>query len=164
MALSRFNGKQRVSVEWIFNGRDEKWKENLIGIELCGVPAVMDFGRCTDRESILAEARRQNELGLQYAEYSLALENMSPGRTESMKIVYEHGLDLPDNMPDGTTLTLENDCYSGMLCMFQFIINEGPADEPLNLVAVCQGSRYSVESVRRMTALFSDALDELLFP
>ena len=81
-----------------------------------------------------------------------------------MKIVYEHGLDLPDNMPSGTTLTWDGGYYSGMLCLFQFLINEGAADEPLKLVAVCQGSRYSEESVQRMTALFADALDELLFP
>ena len=164
MALSRFNRTPRVAVEWIFNGRDEKWKKDLVGITLCGVPAVMDFDLCKDREAILAEARKQNELGLQYAEYSFALENMSPGQTESMKIVYEHGLDLPDNMPSGTTLTWDGGYYSGMLCLFQFLINEGAADEPLKLVAVCQGSRYSEESVQRMTALFADALDELLFP
>ena len=164
MALSRFNGNPRVSVEWIFNGRDEQWKKDLVGLTLCGIPAVMDFDRCKDRESILAEARKQNELGLQYAEYSFALENMSPGQIESMKIVYEHGLDLPDNMPAGTTLEWDGGYYSGMLCLFQFLINEGAADEPLTLVAVCQGSRYSEESAQRMTALFSDALEELLFP
>ena len=164
MALSRFNGNPRVSVEWIFNGRDEQWKKDLVGLTLCGIPAVMDFDRCKDRESILAEARKQNELGLQYAEYSFALENMSPGQIESMKIVYEHGLDLPDNMPAGTTLEWDGGYYSGMLCLFQFLINEGTADEPLTLVAVCQGSRYSEESAQRMTALFSDALEELLFP
>jgi len=151
-------------VEWIYNGRDEKWKKDLVGLMLCGIPAVMDFDRCKDRESILAEARKQNELGLQYAEYSFALENMSPGQAESMKIVYEHGLDLPDNMPAGTTLAWDGGYYTGMLCLFQFLINEGAADEPLSLVAVCQGSRYSEESVQRMTALFADALDELLFP
>ena len=164
MALSRFNGNPRVSVEWICNGRDEQWKKDLVGLTLCGIPAVMDFDRCKDRESILAEARKQNELGLQYAEYSFALENMSPGQIESMKIVYEHGLDLPDNMPAGTTLEWDGGYYSGMLCLFQFLINEGTADEPLTLVAVCQGSRYSEESAQRMTALFSDALEELLFP
>ena len=164
MALSRFNGNPRVSVEWIFNGRDEQWKKDLVGLTLCGIPAVMDFDRCKDRESILAEARKQNELGLQYAEYSFALENMSPGQIESMKIVYEHGLDLPDNMPAGTTLEWDGGYYSGMLCLFQFLINENTADEPLTLVAVCQGSRYSEESAQRMTALFSDALEELLFP
>ena len=164
MALSRFNRTPRVSVEWIFNGRDETWKKDLVGITLCGVPAVMDFDLCKDRESILAEARKQNELGLQYAEYSFALENMSPGQAESMKIVYEHGLDLPENMPAGTTLAWDGGSYSGMLCLFQFLINEGAADEPLTLVAVCQGSRYKVESARRMTSLFADALDGLLFP
>ena len=164
LALSRFNGEPRVSVEWIFNGRDEKWKKDLVGLTLCGVPAVMDFDQCRDRDSILAEARKQNELGLQYAEYSFALENMSPGQAESMKIVYEHGLDLPDNMPAGTELAWDGGYYSGMLCLFQFLVNEGPADEPLTLVAVCQGSRYTEESARRMTVLFAEALDELLFP
>jgi len=163
MALSRYNRTPRVSVEWVFNGRDETWKKDLVGITLCGVPAVMDFDLCKDRESVLAEARKQNELGLQYAEYSLALENMSPGQAESMKIVYEHGLDLPDNMPAGTTLAWDGGSYSGMLCLFQFLVNEGAADEPLTLTAVCQGSRYKEESARRMTSLLADALDELLF-
>ena len=81
-----------------------------------------------------------------------------------MKIVYEHGLDLPDNMPAGATLAWEGGYYSGMLCLFQFLINEGNASDPLTLSAVCQGSRYKEESVRRMTSLFADALDELLFP
>ena len=51
-----------------------------------------------------------------------------------------------------------------MLCLFQFLVNESAADEPLTLVAVCLGSRYKEESARRMTSLFADAIDELLFP
>jgi hypothetical protein len=164
MALRRFNRKDRVSVEWVFNGRDEPWKKDLVGITLCGVPAVMDFTLCRGRKAVLAEARRQNELGLQYAEYSYALHNMSPAKTESLKIVFEHGLDLPDNMPAGTALTWYGGSYSGVLCLFQFIIFENGADQPLNLTAVYQGSRYSEQSAQRLTFLFRDALDELLFP
>ena len=164
MSLSRYNGERKVAVEWVYNGRDEAWKENLVGLTLCGIPAMMDFGSCVTRDRILAEARRQNELGLQYAELSFALENMSPARNEYMKVVYEHGLTRPDNIPEGVSLAWDSSFYSSLLCLFQFIINEGTEDEPLSVIAECQGSRYREDSLRRMAALFTGALDELLFP
>lgn len=164
MALSRFNGEQKVAVEWVYNGRNEPWKKKLVGLCLCGVPAMMDFGRCRSREEILDEARRQNELGLQYAEYSYALQNMSPALSENLKVVYEHGLELPENMPEGTVLESVDESYDADLCLFQFFIWENGKDKPLNVFANAQGSRYSAESVRRMSELFTGALDELLLP
>ncbi len=163
LALSRFNQQKKVAVEWIYNGRNEKWKENLIGITICGIPATMDFEKFTGKEEILAEARRQNELGIRYAEHSYALRDMSPTKNECLKIVYEHGIDIPENVPDWVEIWQDTDHFNGMLGLFQFIIFDGAPNEPLTLIATYQGSRYSEESAKKLIGEFAGALDELLY-
>ncbi len=164
MALSRFNQQKKVAVEWIYNGRNEKWKEDLIGITICGIPATMDFDRFADTDEILAEARRQNEWGLRYAEHSYALRDMSPTQNECLKIVYEHGIDVPDSIPAWWKIEADTDHFTGMLGLFQIIIFEGTPDEPLTLIATYQGSRYRDASARRILDAFEGALNELLDP
>ena len=162
MALSRFNQKKKVVVEWVYNGRNEKWKNDLIGITLCGIPATMDFEKYTDTDAVLAEARRQNEWGLQYAEHSYALRDMSPAKNECLRIVYEHGIDIPDNVPDWFQIEEDTSLFTGMIGLFQIIIFEGEPDAPLTLIATYQGNRYREESARKMLVGFEEALNELL--
>lgn len=162
LTLSRFNRQKKVTVEWIYNGRNEPWKEDLIGITICGIPSSMDFDKFTQTDTILAEARRQNELGLRYAEHSYALRDMSPTKNECLKIVYEHGIDVPDNIPAWCKIEADTDHYTGMLGLFQIIIFEGAPDAPLTLIATYQGSRYSDESAKKLLDGFEQALNELL--
>ena len=162
LALSRFNQQKQVAVEWIYNGRNEPWKNDLIGITICGIPATMDFDQCVEMEDILKEARRQNAWGLRYAEHSYALRDMSPTRNECLKIVYEHGIDIPENVPDWFRIEADNDHFTGMLGLFQIIIFEAAPDAPLTLIATYQGSRYRAESAKRMLSEFERALNELL--
>lgn len=162
MALSRFNQQKKVAVEWIYNGRNEKWKEDLIGITICGIPATMDFNKCTDMDAVVEEARRQNAWGLRYAEHSYALRDMSPAKNECLKIVYEHGINVPDNIPEWFHIQADADHFTGMLGLFQIIIFEGAPDAPLTLIATYQGSRYREESASNLLAEFDKALNELL--
>lgn len=162
LALSRFNQQKRVAVEWIYNGRNEPWKNDLIGITICGIPATMDFDKCAEMDAILDEARRQNAWGLRYAEHSYALRDMSPARNECLKIVYEHGINIPDNIPEWFQIEADTDHFTGMLGLFQIIIFEGAPDAPLTLIATYQGSRYREESARKMLVEFEKALNELL--
>ena len=162
LALSRFNGQKKVAVEWIYNGRNEKWKENLIGITICGIPATMDFNQCADMDAVLEEARRQNAWGLQYAEHSYALRDMSPAKNECLKIVYEHGINVPDNIPEWFHIEADTDHFTGMLGLFQIIIFEGAPDAPLTLIATYQGSRYREETASKLLTAFDKALNELL--
>jgi len=149
-------------VEWIYNGRNEKWKENLIGITICGIPATMDFNQYDNIGAVLEEARRQNAWGLRYAEHSYALRDMSPAKNECLKIVYEHGINVPDSIPEWFHIEADTDHFTGMLGLFQIIIFEGAPDAPLTLIATYQGSRYREESASKLLTAFDMALNELL--
>ena len=162
LALSRFNQQKKVAVEWIYNVRNEQWKNHLIGITICGIPATMDFGKYAETDAILDEARRQNAWGLRYAEHSYALRDMSPAKNECLKIVYEHGIDVPENIPEWFQIEADTDHFTGMLGLFQIIIFESTPDAPLTLIATYQGSRYREESARSMLCEFERALNELL--
>ena len=162
LALSRFNRQKKVAVEWIYNGRNEQWKNHLIGITICGIPAIMDFGKYTETDAILEEARRQNAWGLRYAEHSYALRDMSPAKNECLKIVYEHGIDVPENIPEWFQIEADTDHFTGMLGLFQIIIFESTPEAPLTLIATYQGSRYREESAKSMLCEFERALNELL--
>ena len=162
LALSRFNQQKKVAVEWIYNGRNESWKNHLIGITICGIPATMDFGKYAETDEILDEARRQNAWGLRYAEHSYALRDMSPAKNECLKIVYEHGIDVSENVPEWFQIEADTDHFTGMLGLFQIIIFESTPDAPLTLIATYQGSRYREESAGSMLRGFERALNELL--
>ena len=162
LALSRFNQQKKVAVEWIYNGRNEQWKNHLIGITICGIPATMDFGKYVETDAILDEARRQNGWGLRYAEHSYALRDMSPTKNECLKIVYEHGIDIPENIPEWFQIEADTDHFTGMLGLFQIIVFESTPNAPLTLIATYQGSRYREESAERMLREFEQALNELL--
>ena len=63
MALAELSGQQKVSVEWTFNGRDENWKTDLIGLTLSAIPVAVDMGDIHSPQDILREINEQNELG-----------------------------------------------------------------------------------------------------
>lgn len=129
---------------------------------LCGIPSAMDFSKFTTNSAILEESRKQNELGLKYARYSYALSDMSPGKNECMKLVYEHGIETSGGFPNGGKIENIVEGFTGMLCLYQLIVIENSDDEPLIFVATYQGTRYREENAKKMLELFQNALDELL--
>ena len=100
--------------------------------------------------------------GMRYAEHSYALRDMSPAKNECLKIVYEHGIDVPENIPEWFQIEADTDHFTGMLGLFQIIIFENTPDAPLTLIATYQGSRYREESAESMLCEFERALNELL--
>lgn len=157
-AIGKYNQSTRVGVRWTYNGRDEAWKKNLVGLLLTSVSTDLDFQESDTREKIVAEVKRQAELGIRHNEVLSALKDMSPGLSERTDIVYQHGIDLPANMPKGAEIQAYFDYHNATLCLLNIIINEKSVDEPLAVKYVFNSSRYTEESIRRYHALFSECL------
>ena len=108
IALSKHSGSAGVSVEWTFNGRDENWKKDLIGITISSVPVAVD----------MSEINTPGE---------------TPGELDRLIVVYESGFDINALLPQGTEVTLGYDMLTGVFTRFQIIIFESKdADAPIS--------------------------------
>lgn len=162
LALSRYNGSSNVAVEWVYNGRDEKWKEELVGLTLSAVPARVDFGRIPDTDALLKEVGSQIALGIRYSPYSYAVRSASPGKTEYMKMVFEQGLGMPENMPEGTMFEMDFDSLETCMSIIQCILFPvGPDDIP-TLRVVSNGAVYRTESITGIAKMVVEAFEECL--
>lgn len=162
LAMSRYNGSSSVAVEWVYNGRDEKWKEELIGLTLSAVPARVDFSQIPDTDALLKEVGSQIALGIRYSPYSYAVRSVSPGKTEYMKMVFEQGIGMPENMPEGTEFSMDFDSLGTCMSMIQCILFPTDPDVVPSLRVVGNGAVYQTESILRIAQMVVDAFEECL--
>ena len=87
VTLARFENYSKVSVCWYHNGRDEKWKEELMGMTLSSLPVAVDLEQFPTWDLLLKEIQRQGELGLRYSECSLGNSGVIPGRKSRIDVI-----------------------------------------------------------------------------
>ncbi len=160
-ALGKYNHARRVGVRWTYNGRDEAWKEPLMGLLLAGIPADIDLDECDSGEKLLQEVKRQSMLGIRYSAVSAAFSEFSPGLSERLSIVYQHGADSPDNLPEGAEVRMYLEHFNGTLTLFEFIVFEQGEDRPLRIEAVYNRLRYRKESAAAFAQMFVRQIDSL---
>ena len=144
IALSKHSGTAKVSVEWTFNGRDESWKKDLIGITISSVPAAVDMSMIRTPGQLLEEIDRQSGTGMRYAALSLGNNGVTPGELDRLIVVYESGFDINALLPQGTEVTLGYDMLTGVFTRFQIIIFESKdADAPISFYINYDSNLYS---------------------
>lgn len=164
-ALSVYNGTPKVAVEWIYNGRDEAWKDDLVGLTISAIATAIDFDKIKSDDDLFAEIRRQAAIGIQYAPFSFAVSNVSPAVNDYIKIVNDGEILMPDNLPDGTELAQPFELKNATLCTYQCIVlPQEDSNTPISLLFNCNIVHYKAESVKRFNKLVFEALEEFLFP
>lgn len=126
-ALGEYNDETRVRVCWTYSGREEDWEKTLMGMTIEGI---------------------------RYSAISSAFDDMSPGVSERMNIVYQNGPEVPENAPEGTDISAYFDKLDGTLSMFMIMIYEQGEDEPLNVLFLYNRSKYKEESVAQFAEIF----------
>ena len=163
VALSKHSQTSRVSVEWTYNGRDENWKEDLIGITISSVPVAVDLSGISTPGELLREIDRQNEQGMRYAALSLGNNGVTPGERDRMIVVYETGFDMNKVMPKDTAVTLGYDMLNGAFTRFQIIIYESvEAENPIYYYINYDSNLYSPELVEKFSNYFKEALSRMI--
>lgn len=164
MALSRYNRNPKVEVEWIYHGRDEDWKQDLVGLTICAIPTAVNIDEIHSTDELLTEVRHQASVGIRYADHSFAVEGVSPAYNDYMKVVNEESVAAPQNLPAGTTDEHPFELKNAGLCTFQFLVFP-PENEthPLQLDLTCNKARYRKESVQKFGEEILKALEECLF-
>lgn len=127
-ALAGVSGEERVTVEWTYNGRDEAWKQDLIGMTIASVPVAVDLAEIRDPRSLLREIDAQSELGMRYADLSLGNRGVTPGERDRVIVVWESGFDMAAAFPEGTITDFAYDRMDGMFTRFQILLFGG--DDP----------------------------------
>ena len=163
IALSKHSGSAGVSVEWTFNGRDENWKKDLIGITISSVPVAVDMSAIHTPGQLLDEIDRQNELGMRYAALSLGNNGVTPGELDRLIVVYESGFDMKEFLPKDTEVTAGYDMLDGVFTRFQFIISDGgDPDAPISFYINYDSNLYSIGLVEEFRKCFDEALGSMI--
>jgi hypothetical protein len=163
IALSKHSGSSGVSVEWTFNGRDENWKKDLIGITISSVPVAVDMSEIRSPGQLLDEIDRQNELGMRYSALSLGNNGVTPGELDRLIVVYESGFDMKKLLPKDTEVTLGYDMLDGVFTRFQFIIFDGgDSDAPISFYINYDSNIYSTGLVEEFCKCFDEALGSMI--
>lgn len=157
-ALGEYNDETLVRVRWTYNGREEDWEKPLVGITTESISTNINLQKFNSNDDYIQEVKRQSMEGIRYSVYSAAFEDMSPGLSERMNIVYQNGSDLPENAPEGASLRSYFDYHTGSLSMFQIMINEREDDEPLQVIFVYNKRKYKAESVAKFAEIFHKKL------
>ena len=153
----------KVSVEWTYNGRDENWKKDLIGITIASVPVAVDMKEIRTPGQLLDEIDRQNELGMRYAALSVGNNGVTPGELDRLIVVYESGFDMTEVLPKDTEVTLGYDLLNGVFTRFQFIIFDGgDSDAPISFYCNYDSNLYSPGLVEEFCKCFDEALESMI--
>ena len=158
-ALSRCSGQNKVTVEWTYNGRDETWKKDLVGMTIASVPVAVDMDTIHTPKDLLREIDEQNELGMRYADLSLGNRGVTPGDRDRMIVVYESGFDMSAFFPEGTEAAFGYDKLNGVFTRFQIIVyNSSDPDAPIPFYINYDSKLYSASLVERFCDAYNDAL------
>ena len=158
-ALSRICGQDRVSVDWASNGRDESWKQDLIGMTIASVPVAADMAQLRSPEALLREIDAQSELGMRYADLSLGNRGVTPGEMDRVKVVYESGFDMGAFLPEGTEMSAAYDRLDSAFTRLQVILFESSdPDAPVTFYLNYDSELYSVPAAARYCECFKEAL------
>ena len=163
IALSKHSGSAGVSVEWTYNGRDENWKKDLIGITISSVPVTVDMSAIHTPGRLLDAIDRQNELGMRYAALSMGNNGVTPGELDRLIVVYESGFDMKELLPKDTEVTLGYNLLDGVFTRFQFIIFDGgDSDAPISFYINYDSNLYSPGLVEEFCKCFDEALGSMI--
>ena len=154
--LSRHSGHDRVTVEWTYNGRDENWKQDLVGMTIASVPVAVDIHSPQD---LLKEIDAQNALGMRYAGLSLGNNGVTPGERDRTIVVYESGFDLGAALPEGTELSAAYDRLNGAFTRCQIILfNTGDPNTPMPYYINYDSELNSRALVERLCECYNAAI------
>ena len=159
IALARVSGKNKVTVEWTYNARDEAWKKDLIGLTIASIPVAVDMDGMRTPRDILREIDRQNELGMRYADLSLGNRGVTPGEQDRMIVVYETGFDMSAFLPADTIATFGYDELNGVFTRLQIILNSiTDLDARIPFYINYDSRLYSPSLIERFCQFYNDAI------
>ena len=157
--LSKCRGDDKVTVEWTFNGRDENWKKDLIGLTISSVPVAADMSKIRSPRDILRLIDEQNEMGMRYADLSLGNRGVTPGDRDRMIVVYESGFDMNAFLPEGTETAFGYEHLDGVFTRCQVIIfSTSYPDGKIPFYFNYDSEAYSPAYAARLCDMYNEAI------
>ena len=146
-------------MEWTYNGRDENWKADLIGLTIASVPVAVDMRDIHSPQELLRLIDEQNEQGMRYADLSLGNNGVTPGERDRMIVVYESGFDMGTFLPAGTEASFGYDKLNGAFTRFQIILySSADPDKGIPFYINYDSELYSKDLVARYCQHYNEAL------
>ena len=159
VALSRLSSRDKVTVEWTYNGRDESWKKDLVGMTIAAVPVAVDMAEIRCPRDLLSQIDAQNALGMRYADLSLGNNGVTPGERDRLIVVYESGFDLGASLPEGTELSAAYERLDGVFTRCQIILfDTGDLNAPMPFYINYDSELYSPALIARLCECYNAAI------
>ena len=159
IALSRHGDQDKVTVEWTYNGRDENWKRDLVGMTIVSVPVAVDMAAIRCPRDLLSVIDAQNALGMRYADLSLGNNGVTPGERDRLIVVYESGFGMGEFLPKGTEMSAAYDRLNGVFTRCQILLfDTGDANAPMPYYFNYDSELYSQALVERLCDCFNEAI------
>ncbi|MCR5503478.1 MAG: hypothetical protein K6F53_10750, partial [Lachnospiraceae bacterium] len=159
LALREYNGSDRVQVQWIYHGRDEKWKENVVGLTMCGLPLAADFGR--PGFDLLKEVRSQIAETIPYSGLSFALYDNSPGKLDTVNMICEEGVMTDLTITPGAREIPLWDFRHTSSADVECVLYPSRKEDRLTMFINYNSNCYEEKSVRRFGTLVADCMRRL---
>ncbi|MDO5455667.1 MAG: AMP-binding protein [Eubacteriales bacterium] len=160
VALSGYEGAGKVSVRRTFNGRDEQWEKDLMGIAISSIPVTVDMRKIHTPGQLMQEIASQSEQGMHFMDCSLGNLGAALGERDCLNISYESGFSAASSFPEGTRIETAYARMTGANTRFAVILNDHTA-QPQELVTydlVYNRGVYAPESAERFGEMYDRAL------
>lgn len=162
LAISRYNGQDRVSIEWLYAGRAGGITNAIVGNLLSGIPCTVDLSAFPDPRQLLDEVKRQNAEGIRYADCSYAIAGFKPVEEERFKVIFEPRIKRMKQLPVPFERVSIYDALEGNTTVFSVIAYEGTEEDNLSLILGYNAALYDDESIARFGREYLTALEELV--
>lgn len=162
VAISRYNGQNRVSIEWLYAGRAGGITHAIVGNLLSEIPCTVDLSAFSDRRQLLDEVKRQNAEGIRYADCSYAIADFKPVEEGRFKIVFEPRIKRMKQLPIPFERIAIFDALEGNPSVFSIIAYEGMEEDNLSLILGYNAALYDDDSIARFGGEYMKALGECI--
>ena len=159
LAMKEYNHSDKVQVQWTYNGRDEKWKQNIIGITMSALPIAVDFSR-PDME-LMKEVNAQIAENIENSDLSFALYDNSPNESETINMICEDGIEINTAVTQGcrdiNMWDYRLTSPAAVECVLYPAVKENKLIMFINYNKCC----YDEESMKRFGAVVVDCMRKL---
>jgi non-ribosomal peptide synthetase component F len=92
LAMAALNGKRDVMVAWVYNGRDSKSKENIVGLLLRELPAALSVAPQTSLKATFADIKEQLQSGISHSDYPYIDKNAIVKTNDFFYFIYQEDI------------------------------------------------------------------------
>ena len=161
LALALYNDEKDVFISWVYKGRDDVSKENMMGLLFRELPVALRLTEEMKLEEIFRQVKEQIEGGLAHSSYPYVEIHASPKENDNLTLLYQEDIlnaaRLVDLDIEELDISYNNDASPSVLD-----VQVSEEEDGFYLEFDYSSSRYHEEDINRFADLLLHVFCELL--